>query len=88
MPEGARGCVQVCPHEWPGARVAPCKPALTLGLLTSSPTLKGPCCVTQHAGFPAELLAPGPLHTGVGAQGDEAGRALHSFPFRASRRQH
>lgn len=60
--------------------VAPCKPALTLGLLTSSPTLKGQCCVTQHAGFPAELLAPGPLHTGVGAQGDEAGRALHSFP--------
>lgn len=32
--------------------VAPCKPALTLGLLTSSPTLKGPCCVTQHAGVP------------------------------------
>lgn len=47
--------------------VAPCEPALTLGLLTSSPTLKGQCRVTQHAGFPADLLAPGPLRTGVGA---------------------
>lgn len=61
--------------------MARCTPAPTLGLLTSSPTLKAQRCVTQRAGSP-----PTRWHLVVFMQvwarmGDEEGRAPHPvFP--------